>query len=291
MHYGTIVVCGGGCYGGYYVRQLARARSAGALTMERILVVDVRADCRVAQLIDAIHEDDAAGITRHGWRMQRSDALVDEPVDERGYRGMPITFVESAWQPFFDGWFAEALAAPDRASRDAVVPSPLMPHLLSDWVQSRVVVHRPGAVVSRVPMRASVATPWKRDAPDLAVYASFATWMCPINCIEPPRCPETRGPRDWTMPVAVREAVAAAASAGAEYDVVALFRTTHRAYGVGMFDVGDALQADAAIAAAVDRATLRLLVGSVSHCHGALAELACSAPDMDGEAVAGRLLP
>lgn len=294
-HYGTIVVCGGGCYGGYYVRQLARARRAGALTMDRILVVDQRADCRVAQLVAAIQRSDAAGMLTHGWQMMRADTSPAEPAEETGYRGLPIEFVESVWASFFARWLADAVSAPALASRDAVVPSPLMPHLLSDWVESRLLTHRPDAVVSRVPMRASITTPWKRDAPDLAVYASFATWMCPINCIEPPRCPETRGPRDWTMPLAVQQAVDAAATAGATYDVVALFRTTHRAYGVGMFDVTDAMHADAGIAEVAHRPTLRVLVASVSHCHGALAELACGEPHGSSSAtavpVAGHRLP
>ena len=294
-HYGTIVVCGGGCYGGYYVRQLARARSVGALTMDRILVVDERADCRVASLVAAIHARDAAGMVKHGWRIARPDAPAVGRDAEPGYHGLPIEFVESAWAPFFARWFAAAIATQHHASRDAVVPSPLMPHLLSDWVESRVLARRSGAVVSRVPMRALMTTPWKRDAADLAVYASFATWMCPINCIEPPRCPETRGPREWTMPRAVQEAIVAAAASGATYDVVALFRTSHRAYGVGMFDVADALHADAGIAEVAHRPTLRLLVGSVSHCHGALAELACGAPDALAtsavEPAAGHRLP
>ena len=290
-HYGTIVVCGGGCYGGYYVRQLARARAAGALTMDRILVVDQHADCRVARLVAAIQRNDADGMATHGWQMARADVSVGERSGETGYRGLPITFVESLWAPFLARWFADALSAPQIASRDAVVPSPLMPHLLSDWVESRVAAHRPGADVSRVPMRARMTTPWQREAPDLAHYASFATWMCPINCIEPPRCPETREPRNWTMPAAVQRAVDAASAVGVTYDVLALFRTTHRAYGVGMFDVTDAMRADAEIAAVAHQATLRVLVGSVSHCHGALAELMSDARGTDADPVAGHPRP
>jgi hypothetical protein len=75
------------------------------------------------------------------------------------------------------------------------------------------------------------------------------------------------------MPVAVQGAVAAAATRGVPYDVVALFQTTHRAYGVGMFDVAVAAAADAAIRDASAAESLRVLVASVSHCHGALAEL------------------
>lgn len=302
--YGRIVVCGGGCYGGYYVRQLARARAAGALRCSEIIVVDRDPLCRVAKLVQAIRDGDAAGMEKHGWRIQRAEraepaehaegtdaARVDAIAPGVGqgtgdeYGGLPIRFVASDWDAFFVRWFAEAIETARHDAhdvpRDAVVPSPLMPHLLADWVAARLVAHRPGSVVSRVPLSATPETPWERSAPDLAHYASFATWMCPINCIEPPRCPETRGPRDWTMPAAVRVAAGAAASAGAPYDVIALFHTTHRLYGVGMFDVADALATDAAIAAAHDCGRLRLLVASVSHCHGALAELLAEMPGSD----------
>ena len=49
QRYGTVVVVGGGCYGGYYVRQLRRGVHAGALSAERILVVDRDASCAVAR--------------------------------------------------------------------------------------------------------------------------------------------------------------------------------------------------------------------------------------------------
>jgi hypothetical protein len=291
MIFGTIVVCGGGCYGGYYVRQLARARTAGAVQLERIVVVDKDPACAVAMLIAAIQRDDLAAVAQHGWRMRRADATRRDTEAVAEYRGLPIAFEESAWEPFFNQWFARAIAAPDNASHDAVVPSPLMPHLLSDWVESRVRAHRPGATVQRVPMSVNMETPWRRDSPDLAQYASFATWMCPINCIEPPRCPETRGVRDWTMPAAVRNAVDEASRVGTAYDVVALFRTTHRAYGVGMFDAADALAADAAIASVATRPQLRLLVASVSHCHGALSALASHLGGTTAEMAADRSDP
>ena len=272
QQYGTIVVCGGGCYGGYYVRQLARARAAGALTVAQIVVVDRDPQAPMALLVDAIRRDDVAAIARHAWRMRRADGGDSEDIGVSTYRALPIVSVASEWQPFFADWFGAAIADPDATRHDAVVPSPLMPHLLADWVGSRVTEHRPGSAVARSPLSAVPDTPWQRGAPDLAHYASFATWMCPINCIEPPRCPETRGPRDWTMPAAVQRAVAQATERGTPYDVVALFHTTHRHYGVGMFDAAAAIEADAAIRAAA-AGSMRLLVASVSHCHGALAEL------------------
>jgi hypothetical protein len=270
----TIVVCGGGCYGGYYVRQLARARAAGVLTVDRILVVDRSATCPVATLIAAIQRDDVAALGSLGWRMRRAEAVMAVAAEEEaGYRGLPIEFVESDWAPFFASWFQSAIKAPELALRDAVVPSPLMPHLLSDWVETRIAAHRPSAGSARVPMTATMTTPWLREATDLAVYASFATWMCPINCIEPPRCPETRGPRDWTMPAAVQRAVDDAEARGWHYHIVALFQTTHRLYGVGMFDVSAAVRTDTQIAANAALESLVILVASVSHCHGALAEI------------------
>jgi hypothetical protein len=273
QNFGTIVVCGGGCYGGYYLRQLARAIAANAITVAQIIVVDRDPNCRVASLIAAIAVDDASGMREHAWRLQRSDAEQIDAVAIDEYCGLRVRVVTSEWEPFFAQWFAEQLAAPELATQNAVVPSPLMPHLLADWVQSRLAVHRPNATVRRVPVISAPATPWQRAGSDDAHYASFATWMCPINCIEPPRCPETKGPRDWSMPVSVRAAVQASEARTEAIDVVALFRTTHRAFGVGMFDVNDALDADADLRRTAGQPAVRVLVASVSHCHGALAEL------------------
>jgi len=239
-----------------------------------VLVVDRDPDCRVARLVEAIDRGDVDGMREHGWAMHRDDAIVERDDRVDIYRGAPIRFVCVAWEPFFQRWFGDALAHGAEHPRDAVVPSPLMPNLLADWVTTRLVAHRPAvAAVSRVPLSAPPVTPWRRTGTDGSHYASFATWMCPINCIEPARCPETRGPRDWTMPVAVRLAAAEAAERGTPFDVIALFTTTHRVFGVGMFDATDAIAADAAIKATAGLAVLRVLVASVSHCHGALAEL------------------
>jgi hypothetical protein len=271
MMYGTIVVCGGGCYGGYYVRQLARARAAGAVRFDRILVVDRDPGCAVARLATAIASDDATGIATHGWRPRR--AAADLPELDAAYRHLPLHCVTSEWAPFFDEWFGRAIADPEASAFDAVVPSPLMPHLLADWVASRMHVHQSAATVERIALPSPPETPWQRAAPDLAHYASFATWMCPINCIEPARCPETRGPRDWSMPESVREAADRARAAGTPFDVVAVFHTTHRAYGVGMFDVRDAVDTDRSLRSLGAAGECTALVASVSHCHGALAAL------------------
>lgn len=48
-----------------------------------------------------------------------------------------------------------------------------------------------------------------------------------------------------------------------------IFHCTHRAYGVGMFDTRDVLAGDRFIASAAADKAVRILVGTVSHCHGA----------------------
>src|SRR5579871_5609544 len=47
----TIVIVGGGCYGSFYLRQLTRARSAGALNWERVIVVDRDPHCAVTRTL------------------------------------------------------------------------------------------------------------------------------------------------------------------------------------------------------------------------------------------------
>src|SRR5690606_28089945 len=100
---GTVVVVGGGCYGSYYVRQLGRAVKAGALEYERLLVVDRDAACRVAS--------------------ERTNASA-ERVD-----GAPTPeVIVSEWESFFDRYLEEAERT--GSENDAIVPSPLMPHLM-----------------------------------------------------------------------------------------------------------------------------------------------------------------
>jgi hypothetical protein len=104
QRFGDIVVVGGGCYGSYYVRQLRRARDAGAVRWERLVVVDRNSECRVHEAPEG------------------------------------ITFIEREWGSFFAeylGAAAEARAitdAPPTALPHAIVPSPLMP----DWGRTKI---------------------------------------------------------------------------------------------------------------------------------------------------------
>lgn len=221
--YGTIAIVGGGCYGSFYLRQLFRARSAGALNWDRVVVIDRNDNCAAAAILGD------------------AELIVDE------------------WTTYFRDHMADA---------DAIVPSPLMPHLMYEWVRDRAKRRWPDREITTRPLPSVPPTPWERAAPDGVHYVSFATWMCPINCIEPATCPHTKGPRDWTMPATVREYATREGLAGP-----ALFHVTHRAYGVGMLNVADVIAADALVRKEANERSANVLIGTVSHCHGALAVL------------------
>lgn len=234
--YGRIVVVGGGCYGSYYVRQLLRAERASALTWRELVVVD---------------RDPACAVSRLG-------------ADERPPR---MRVVAAPWEEFFAGFLGAAATAIECAA-DAIVPSPLMPHLMADWLAARARERWPDRPVRIAPIAELPSIPWQRSGEDGTRYVSFAEWICPINCIEPVRCPETRGSRSWSLPVALARSAGGAQGEAAPERL--LFHCTHRAYGVGMIDVRDVIRADATIAAGGAAGETAFLVGTVSHCHGAL---------------------
>lgn len=248
QRYGDIIVVGGGCYGSYYVRQLTRARDAGALTWERLIVVDRESDCQVQR------ESPAAP--------QLQIAVRD-------------------WGSYFAEYLGRAAAAAPRepsAPEDAIVPSPLMPHLMGQWVMSRARARWPGRGMRFSSLNGAVDVPWQRSGDDGTHYVSFATWECPINCVEPRTCPHTRGPRAWSLPPTLRAFVETERVRGRRIDGPAVFHCVHRAFGVGMFGVGEVLAADALVAQAAAGRAAEVLVGTVSHCHGALSILELAAP-------------
>ncbi|CAA9303874.1 MAG: hypothetical protein AVDCRST_MAG11-1034, partial [uncultured Gemmatimonadaceae bacterium] len=57
-----------------------------------------------------------------------------------------------------------------------------------------------------------------------------------------------------------------------------VFHCTHRAYGVGMIDTSAVVDAAAAARDAAARGPARVLVATVSHCHGAVNLLAVGPP-------------
>ena len=236
--FGDVIIVGGGCYGSFYAAQLERARARGKAAYTRLLVVDRDPDCRLAREADA-------------------------PPGR--------VLVQQEWSDFFDDYLA---GVADAAGLPAtIVPSPLMPHLMFEWLVRRARARWPGRPIAPAVVPDGIGTPYDVGAPDGTRYISFADWICPVHCIEPARCPVIGAPRTWEMADAValftRRLGQERAAAGP-----VVFPCRHRVYGVGMFDVaevqaGDRLVTDAGAAGtAVD-----VVVGTLSSCHGAVSLL------------------
>ncbi|HEY0930280.1 MAG TPA: hypothetical protein VGE27_10215 [Gemmatimonas sp.] len=247
LEFGRIIVIGGGCYGSWYTQQLGRAFARGVLRVNEVIVVDRNHDCTVAMRIE-----------------------------EGVYGALPVRLRVAAWDDFLDEWLGEGV---DALRHDAMVPSPLMPHVCLDWLMRRAASRWPGRAMRVDPLDFDPATPWQRAAPDGRHYVSFATWICPTNCIEPVSCPAIKAPRDWSMPVTIgRIATLETAPVGTESRPTlrgtVSFHCVHRTYGVGMIDAVSIAEADVRLSAWGGEGPCRVLVGTMSHCHGALGVLA-----------------
>lgn len=227
---GTAVIVGGGCYGSFYVRQLVRARERGKATWQRLIVVDRNAGCQVAR---------------------QNDLLA------------ACRLVVQDWGRFFDDFLARS---PEQSGPpDAIVPSPLMPHLMYEWLVRRARIRWPGRTVESRPLAIGPGTPYDVLHADGTRYVSFADWLCPTHCIEPLICPVIRAPRTWEMTNAMEGLASRLGAAGP-----ALFVCRHRVHGVGMFDVAAVRAGDALVAEAGEDAEVDILVGTISACHGAV---------------------
>jgi hypothetical protein len=230
-----VAIVGGGCYGTFYAGQLIRAAERGKARYRRLLVVDHDPGCRFAAEIGS---------------------------------GPDRELVVAEWGEFFDRWLDQS-----EHSGDAIVPSPLMPHLMYEWLVRRARSRWPARLVETRPLTAPVGTPYDAAAPDGTRYVSFADWLCPTHCIEPAICPVIRAPRTWEMGDAMADLVArltlTVPTAGP-----ALFVCRHRVFGVGMFDAAEVLAGDRLVAeAGSGPGEVDVLVGTVSACHGAVSLL------------------
>jgi len=238
--FGDIVIVGGGCYGSFYAGQLLRARERGAARWRRLLVVDRDSACRAAALIG----------------------------------GAPDTAVAVCdWADFFDDYLDECSARPTAAAPDAIVPSPLMPHLMYEWLLRRARARWPGREVASSPVTQAASTPYDVLAPDGTRYVSFADWLCPVHCIEPATCPVIRAPRTWEMGDAMTD-LARRLDASRPTAGPVLFTCRHQVFGVGMFDVSTVLEGDITVTRAGEGGQpVDILVGTLSACHGAVSLL------------------
>jgi hypothetical protein len=230
-----IVIVGGGCYGTFYAGQLIRAAERGKTEYRRLLIVDRDDRCRF------VHEI-GAGDTRH--------------------------LIVQDWGEFFDEYLQGGDSPPDEAA-DAIVPSPLMPHLMYHWLVRKARARWPDRPVETRPLPSGPGTPYDINAPDGTRYVSYADWICPTHCIEPALCPVIRAPRTWEMADAMESLTHRLQTSHPTAGPV-LFVCRHRVFGVGMFDVAEVLAGDVAVArAGAAGSAVDVLVGTISSCHGA----------------------
>src|SRR5678816_4843068 len=139
-----IAVVGGGCYGSFYAGQLAAARLRGALRYRQVLVVDRNPACAVSAM---------------------------EPDEHR-------RLVVADWGEFFDQFLVG-----DAGSGDAIVPSPLMPHLMFEWLERRMRARWPLRTIERVALDTPAGTPYDVLHGDGTRYLSLSL----IHISEPTR--------------------------------------------------------------------------------------------------------
>ena len=232
-----VVIVGGGCYGTFYAGQMMRAAERGKTIYRRLLIVDRNPACRFAHEIGS---DDT-----------RRLVLQD-------------------WGDFFDDYLGRVAPPSSPGPGDAIVPSPLMPHLMYEWLVRQARTRWPARPVETRTVPVGPGTPYDVSAPDGTRYVSFADWICPTHCIEPAICPVIRGPRTWEMADAMRGLTERLAASHPTAGPV-LFNCEHRVFGVGMFDVSAVLAGDNAVASAGAPGTpVDVLIGTISSCHGAV---------------------
>lgn len=230
-----LAIIGGGCYGSFYAGQLEIALRKDALTLRRLLIVDRDPACLAS-------------------RTPGREIAVSE------------------WDHFLDGFLAAPAPGPGDPD-DAIVPSPLMPHLMAHWLLRRARQRWPGRSAELVSPAQPLGTPYDSLGPDGTRYVSFADWICPTHCIEPLTCPMIRAPRSWEMGEALGRYVERLDTLGATRGP-ALFTTRHHAYGVGLFGAGEIRESRAQLESAGDAGDpVDLVVGTVSACHGAVSVL------------------
>ena len=241
-----VVVVGGGCYGTFYAGQLAKAKEKGRARFRKVVVVDRDPGCRARR------------------------ELGEAPDRE---------FVASDWTAYFDAFLGGARRAHGDGPQDYIVPSPLMPHLMFEWVLRRARARWPGRAVAVEPVPGTLGTPYDRAAPDHTRYVSFADWICPTHCIEPAICPAIGGPRTWEMRTAIEQLVARLRAAGEPVAGPALFVCRHHVFGVGTFAVDAVLEGDEVVqAAGASGNAAAVLVGTISSCHGAMNLITIGSP-------------
>jgi len=234
-----VAIIGGGCYGTFYARQLETARRKARLEIRQVLVVDRDPNCQAARELEA-----SSG----------------------------LRIIAAEWDTFLGGFLDSAPPGPGEPD-DAVVPSPLMPHLMASWLLEIARARWPDREVGLDVPTEPLGTPYDALGPDGNRYVSFADWICPVHCIEPLTCPMIRAPRTWEMGDALA-AYTERLNRTRPTAGPALFTTRHHSFGVGMFGAAEIRASRDLVEIAGNReGPIDVVIGTVSACHGAMSIL------------------
>jgi len=264
VEFNEAIVVGGGCYGTFYARQLAEAKSRGRVRYQRILVVDRDPAC---QMVQELGESTDRELVVDDW-----GAFFDRYLGSLDLEPSTRLAAESPGHSSAEPPNRPTVEPPDSGAEppSLIVPSPLMPHLMYQWLLRRAQRRWPGRTIETRSLSQGPGTPYDVLAPDRTRYVSFADWICPTHCTEPLRCPVIRGPRTWDMADAAAHLVGRLNSVAPTAGPV-LFECRHRVFGVGAFTVDEVLSGDRLVAeAGRTGSAVNILVGTVSACHGAL---------------------
>ena len=211
-----LAVVGGGWFGSYHARQILKGIRAGRLPVQGLLVVDRDPACRAAGEFGEAPE---------------------------------VSLVRADWLDFLRGWL------PGASADDSVVPAPLAPHLLWEWLAGEL-----GA--ERIDPPRGWRLPYEQPGPGKELFLSAAGWTCPATCVEPAHCPALHAPRDWDLADLIEERARALGFRPA------VFRLAPLAHGVSGVRVG-------ALRAARDGSAEGgpMLVATSSRCHAAVGAL------------------
>lgn len=167
----------------------------------------------------------------------------------------PRVRIEAAdWSQWLQAHLDEA------GSGDHLVPYHWAPHLLLTWLEGQAA--RVGAATARREGLTQRGLPYEAPTKAGDRALSYASWACPVFCIEPALCPHTRGPKDWSL--------AGDLERPRKEDAVddrVVFRCLHLVYGVGTVPVADILAARDRLIAGLRSGPRRYLVATSSHCH------------------------
>ena len=232
------LVIGGGCYGSFYTRQLLRG--SARLDFQKIHVVDKDPNCQVVREL--------------GKTIFDPDSQVEFHFED--WKGFVGRYLEQQIQNYNQGLAVD----------DQYAPPCIAPHILFELFLERAEKQFPHIQFTPKNLEVPVGTPVDMSLPSGQRALSFATWICPHSCIEPPTCPHTRGPKSWDM----KEHLEAFwAKADMRPDSVHYFQCLHYAMGVGTIPILHIVEEYLKFESMLKKNPKSLFaVATVSSCHG-----------------------